>query len=100
MENREYFVSVFPKAELKLAGYLEFLAFVSESASSKLYQEYGQALTFLTHSPESCPLYVPNPKYRYKLFGKRYRIVFEIVGNIVYADDIQDCREDLDKSLV
>ena len=37
---------------------------------------------------------------RYRLFGKRYRIVFEIVGNSVYIYDIQDCRQDSDKNLM
>ena len=37
---------------------------------------------------------------RYRLFRKRYRIVFEIVGNSVYIYDIQDCRQDSDKNLL
>jgi hypothetical protein len=37
---------------------------------------------------------------RYKLFGKRYRMAFEIDGNDVYAHDIQDIRQSIDKSLV
>jgi hypothetical protein len=37
---------------------------------------------------------------RYKLFGKRYRIVLEIVGNAVYVYDIQDCRQDVDKNII
>ena len=32
--------------------------------------------------------------------GKRYRAVFEIIDNNVYVYDIQDCRQDTDKSLV
>jgi len=100
MEHKGYLVSLRPAAEWKLAAYLQFLTHVSESAGDKLYQEYADSLAFLAHSPESCPPYSPNPKYRYKLFGKRYRIVFEIVGNAVYAEDIQDCREDTDKNLV
>jgi len=31
---------------------------------------------------------------------QRYRIVFEILDGTVYIYDIQDCRQDVDKSLV
>ena len=34
------------------------------------------------------------------LFAKRYRIVFEIHDIAIYIYDIQDCRQDADKSLV
>ena len=100
MEHNTYFVSVLPIAERKFVDYLEFLALVSESAVGKMQQAYHEALDFIESYPESCPLYPHNPRYRYKLFGKRYRIVFELVGQTVYAYDIQDCREDVDKNLI
>jgi len=100
MAHKEYVVSVLPMAEEKLATHLQFLTAVSESAAQKLYQSYRDALAFIATNPESCPLYLPSPSYRYKLFGKRYRIVFQIVESTVYADDIQDCRQDEDKNLI
>jgi hypothetical protein len=30
--------------------------------------------------------------------GKRYRIVYQIVGETVFVDDIQDCRQGDDKN--
>lgn len=100
MEHNTYFIFVLPLAERKFVTYLEFLALVSESAVMRMQQAYHEALDFIERYPESCPLYSHNPRYRYKLFGGRYRIVFEIVGQAVYAYDIQDCREDIDKSLI
>jgi|GEM_PF-6274365 len=32
------------------------------------------------------------------LSEKRYRIVYQVVGDCVFVDDIQDCRQDVDKS--
>ena len=100
MYDNEYTVSVHPAALDKLATHLEFLAFISETAADKLFAAYRDALILISEYPESCPIYTPNPKYRYKLFGKRYRIVFEIAKTAVYVDDIQDCRQDIDKNFV
>jgi hypothetical protein len=77
---------------------------VSERAAVNLYDEYSEAIEYLESFPESCPTYYPNvpidAQLRYKLFSKRYRIVFEIIGNKVYAYDVQDCRQDDDKRLI
>jgi len=104
MESKKYRVFVEPAADRRLAVHIEFLARVSENAAIGLYKAYEEALGFLGKNPESCPLYIPqipiDAQLRYKLFGKRYRIVFEIVGNAVYAYDIQDCRQNFDKNLM
>lgn len=104
MEHEEYRVFVKPTADRKLASHIEFLSRVSENAAVRLYESYEEALCFLEQNPESCPLYVPkvpiDAQLRYKLFGERYRIVFEIVGNEVYAYDIQDCRQNTDKNII
>ena len=44
--------------------------------------------------------YLEQGKYRYKLSYKRYRIVYQIVKNNVFVDDIQDCRQDEDKNIL
>ena len=104
MEHKRYRVFIEPSADRRLAGHFEFLARVSEDAAFRLYDEYEDAIGYLEVSPESCPAYSPkipiDAQLRYKLFGKRYRIVFEICGNDVYAYDIQDCRQDFDKNIL
>jgi len=104
MAAKKFKVFVDPQADRKLAAHIEFLARVSETAAVRLYNEYEEALNYLKHSPTSCPPYIPqkpiNTKLMYKLFGKRYRIVFEIIENAVYAYDIQDCRQDVDKNFL
>ena len=104
MAPKKYSVLVDPSADRRLAGHIEFLTRVSENAAVKLYKAYEEALGFLEDSPESCPLYISetqlDAELRYKLFGERYRIVFEIVGKFVYAYDIQDCRQNSDKNLL
>jgi hypothetical protein len=104
MAAKKYRVFVDPQADRRLAAHIEFLARVSEAAAVHLYKDYDKALGFLSDSPASCPIYIPqkptDAELRYKLFGKRYRIVFEIIGNAVFTYDIQDCRQDTDKKLV
>ena len=104
MESKKYQVLVDPLADRRIAVHIEFLACVSENAAIRLYEAYENALAFLGDSPKSCPPYISSKTVdadlKYELFGKRYRIVFEIIGNEVYVYDIQDCRQDMDKSLV
>ena len=104
MNSKKYFVLVEPLADERLAAHIEFLARVSENAAIQLYHAYEESLNFLADAPTSCPPYLPkvpiDAQLRYKLFGKRYRIVFEIIDNAVYVYDIQDCRQDIDKSIL
>ena len=104
MKSKKYHVLVDSLADQKFVSHLEFLARVSEAAAMRLYESREKALDFLEENPESCPLYVPemptDVELRYKMFGGRYRIVFTINGQMVYAYDTQDCRQDSDKSLV
>jgi len=101
---QKYKIFVDRNADRKLAAHIEFLARVSEQAAVRLYNEYEKALYLLKDNPVSCPPYTPetpiDAKLKYKLFGKRYRIVFEIIDNTVYIYDIQDCRQDKDKNFV
>jgi len=99
-----YHVLLTPLADRKLAAHIEFLARVSEQAAARLYMAYEESLIFLKHSPRSCPVYTPktptDAELRYKLFYSRYRIVFEIIGDMVYGYDIQDCRQDMAHNLI
>jgi len=104
MDEKYYSVNVNPAAIVKLAGHVEFLARINENAAISLCDSYEETLVFLKHTPEICPLYKSNisidAELRYKLFGKRYRIIFEIIDNDVFVYNIQDCRQDDDKSLI
>ena len=104
MASKEYSVFIEPSADERLASHIEFLARVNNDAAVKLFLEFEDALGILRDYPEICPLYMHNMPVdailRYKLFGKRYRIVFEIVDNAVFVYDIQDCLQDTDKNLV
>ena len=104
LSPEKYNVFVSPPADRKLAHHIEFLSRVSESAAKRLYMAYDDALGFLEQSPEVCPSYIPqkpiDADLKYKIFAKRYRLVFEIIDNAVYVYDVQDCRQDTDKSLV
>jgi hypothetical protein len=104
MPFKKYFVSVDIEADKKLAAHIEFLARVSETAAVNLYEKYEEALDYIGGSPLSCPLYISqkptDAELRYKLFGMRYRMVFEAIGNVVFVYDIQDCRQDTDKNLL
>ena len=104
MESKKYNVLIAPSVDSRLAEHVEFLARVSESAALRLYEEYENALGFLEDVPKSCSIYTPkvpiDAELRYKLFFERYRIVFEIINRDVYVYDIQDCRQDTDKSLL
>jgi len=104
MESDKYHINVEPSANRRFCAHIEFLARVSENAAVRLYEAYEKALGYLESSPGSCPIYLPktaiDASLRYKLFGKRYRIVFEIVGNAVYIYDIQDTRQGIDKNLI
>jgi len=99
-----YHVLISPPADRKLTQHMEFLSRVNEYAAERLYMAYDEALGFLAQNPEVCPSYFPqkpiDADLKYKIFAKRYRIVFEIIGNEVYVYDVQDCRQDTDKSLV
>ena len=104
MSPDHYHVLVEPMADRKFAYHIEFLARVNELAAAQLYESYEEAIEYLQSTPESCPPYFPqlpsDSELRCKLFGKRYRIVFEILGDEVYIYDIQDCRQDEDKNLI
>ena len=104
MDSNRYQYFIDPVADQKLSEHIEFLARVSEIAAVNLYDGYKEAIEYLESFPESCPLYYPSvpidTQLRYKLFSKRYRIVFEIIDNKVYAYDVQDCRQDDSKKLI
>jgi len=104
MQIHNFSVHIDAAANDKMRGHFRFLAQVSPPAAKRLRQQLNEAINFLKDSPKSCPPYLfakaIDAELRYYLFGKRYRIVFEIDGSDVFIYDIQDCRQDTGKSLV
>lgn len=98
MPDKEYKVIISEKAMTMLASHVRFLAQVSKNAAYKLKDEIISEMKELKKMPESYPPfnneYIPANKYRKKLVGKRYLIIYQIVDDNVYVDYIVDCRQD------
>ena len=101
---KKYKVSVSPAANDRMYDHFEFLARVSENAARKLLTELLSDIRSLELTPQANPYfdrpYLEQGKYRYRISYKRYRIVFQIVKDNVFVEDIQDCRQDDDKNLL
>ena len=99
-----YNVIVAPAANDRMAEHFEFLARVSESAANRLLDGLVSDIGSLKKMPFRNPVYdrpyVQPLKYRYMISNKRYRIVYQIVNDTVFVDDIQDCRQNDDKDLL
>jgi len=99
-----YKVIVDPAANDRMYEHFEFLARVSETAALKLLDRLVKDIRSLEHLPYRNPLYdrpyLKSGKYRYKPSCDRYRIVYQIEDNTVFVDDIQDCRESDENSLL
>ena len=95
--DKEYFVSIDAGANDRMAEHIEFLARVSEEAAYRLLDEMMKSVRSLKKMPYRNPFYnrpyLPLNKYRYLIFAKRYRIVYQVDGDNVYIDDIQDSRQ-------
>ena len=95
--DKEYNIEIAPVVNDRMAEHIEFLSRVSPNASDKLLLEMLKDIKSLKKMPERCPHYnrpyLPIGKYRFKSSANRYRIVFQIIGNCVFVDDIQDCRQ-------
>ena len=102
--DREYTVVVDPAVNDRMYEYFEFLARVSESAAEKLLHNLVENMYSLERIPYRNPVfnrpYIKSGKYRYMVTCERYLIVYQIVENTVFIDDIQDSRQGLDKSLL
>ena len=79
--------------------HISFLAEVSESAAEDLEEKLYAAMTSLEVFPYRNPKYesllFPSEHYRSMLVGKHHRITYLIEENVVYVDDIIDCREEM-----
>ena len=106
MDNREkeYHVYIDPAANDRMAEHMEFLARVSEDAANRLLDDLMAGIRSLVQMPLRNPVYnrpyLPTDKYRYLIVSKRYRIVYQVDGDSVFVDDIQDSRQGDDKSIL
>jgi len=92
-----YQVKIAPAAYHDINRHFFFLAKVSKNAATRLKNTLLKDIRSLEKMPERNPMYdrigVTPGKYRYMLSANRYRIVFEIVRNIVRVNGIEDCRQ-------
>jgi hypothetical protein len=83
--------------------HFEFLARVSAAAANRLLESLLEDIRSLKtlpfRNPSYCRPYLPAGKYRHMISNKRYRIVYQVDGDFVFVDDIEDCRQDKDKSI-
>jgi hypothetical protein len=84
--------------------HLAFLAQASPNAAEKLLETLIKDMKSLESNPHAYPYYYrpsSSPhRYRYVLSYSRYRIVYQIINDMVYVDDIQDCRQNDDKNII
>lgn len=103
-EDVTYNVIVAPAANDRMEEHFKFLARVSESAANKFLEGLIDDIRSLQKMPFRNPVYnnpyVPPLKYRYQLSNNRYRIVYQVVNDSVFVDDIQDCRQNDNKGLL
>ena len=106
MENDEsvYNIIIAPAANDRIAEHMEFLARVSEIAANRLLNQLVKSIRSLSTLPHRNPPYnrpyLPLGKYRYLISAKRYRIIYQIDGDFVYVEDIEDCRQSDEKSVL
>ena len=102
-ENKIYDVIVDPAANDRMYEHFEFLARVSVDAANNLLDSLLNDIRSLERMPFRNPIYnrpyLPTGKYRYMMSNKRYRIVYQIDGDFVFIDDIQDCRQADNKNI-
>ncbi len=98
METDKYRVIVSKQAAQMLVSHAAFLAQSSPSAAQNLTAAFQRAAMSLESMPHRCPWlmgdYIPQNKYRFILFEKRYMLIFQIKDDVVYADYVVDCRQD------
>jgi mRNA-degrading endonuclease RelE of RelBE toxin-antitoxin system len=102
MKKHRIFIS--PSANDRMYDHFLFLAEVSEDATRNLLAQFVNDIQSLEHMPQINTYlerpYLEQGKYRYKLSCRRYRIVYQIIRDCVFVENIQDCRQDNDKNLV
>jgi plasmid stabilization system protein ParE len=108
-DDKQHTVRISEKATEMLIAHARFLAQVSEAAASRLIAAFTKNAKSLETKPESHPWLptppslfhiVPEHQYRKLLFEKRYLMVYQVKGDIVYVDAVVDCRQDYWRFLI
>ena len=93
----EYKIIIDTAANDRMYDHFEFLTRVNTTAAENLLEGLLKSISSLETLPHRNPVYdrpyITKGKYRYLIACDRYRIVYQIEGNYVYVDDIQDCRQ-------
>ena len=101
---KKYRILVSPAANDRMYDHFRFLAQVSEKAAHDLLAKLIKDIKSLENMPQRNPYfdrpYLEQGKYRYMLSFRRYRIVYQIIMDSIFIEDIQDCRQDNDKNLL
>ena len=97
-ENKLFTVVVSKEATQMLVSHARFLAQVSEVAALQLIEDFQSKAKSLEQFPERNPgvidpLITPG-KYRKLLLEKRYLLIYQIKGSVVYVDAVVDTRQD------
>ena len=106
MDNADkiYKIIIDPAVNDRMYDHFEFLARVNESAAERLLSGLVADMRSLERMPYRNPVfnrpYLKNGKYRYMISCVRYLIVYQIIDDTVFVDDIQDSRQADDKSLL
>ena len=97
-------VIVDPAVNDRMYDHFEFLAKVNEFAAERLLDQLADDMQSLEHLPYRNPVfnkpYLKSGKYRYMVSCEKYLIVYQVVGDTVFIDDVQDSRQSDDKSLL
>lgn len=95
---KQYHVIISARATRMLVSHAAFLANVSKEAAHRLVSSFQTTAKKLEQMPYRCSWliaeYIPQNKYRYIIFEKRYLMIFQIKDNTVYVDYVVDARQD------
>ena len=101
--DKQYRVIVDPAVNDRMYDHFEFLARVNELAAERLLDQLADDMQSLECLPYRNPVfnrpYLKSGKYRYMVSCERYLIIYQIVDNTVFIDDVQDSRQSDNKSL-
>ncbi len=95
---KQFNVVLSARATSDMVSHVSFLAKVSTSAAKKLAQDFRIAAESLERLPLRNPFltgeYLPQNKYRYLIFAKRYLLIYQVKNDTVFVDYVLDCRQD------
>jgi hypothetical protein len=107
--GKHYSIVISEQAAEMLVSHARFLAQVSEAAAFRLITAFTKNIADLEIMPEANPWLptppsllqiVPEHKYRKLLFEKRYLMIYQVKGDMVYVDAVVDCRQDYWRFLI